>query len=390
MKLFTFLIIFIYVLTGNIGQRLGIENKCVYYILLVFSILYLSIKGKLGTLFRSPVSYVILCVIITIVIRLSKGIMSDSFLVLLNVLFPPLLLFVIQQMRILRPRMQTVFINIFIINSLIAIFEFVIKSHIIGNYDSTYTEGYVSFSDSEFRSVALMGGPLANAEFTLILNAFLLFSNIKKKYQLFFLGTLAILAYNARTSFFMNATIFILYSIINFHNFSKKQKRILVGAMSFIVVFVAFIVFNTNMGSRLFLTEETDGGSIDVRLQLFDYAMDLDYKDFLFGMSYSKFQSLQAAIGVKVIENLWLNFIFHYGIIAVGYFTLSYYFVIKNVFANYKISTELILVLGIVIVMSSTNGLYSNYRSFLLLFICGYMFSPQRDILKISPFKKLK
>ena len=186
MKLYTFLIVFIYVLTGNIGQRLGIEDKFVYYFLLIFSMLYIMMKGKLGEMFHSPVAYVIFCVAITIVIRISKGIMADSFLVLLNVLFPPLILFVIQQMELPKLRMQKVFINIFIINSLIAIFEFVIKSHVIGNYDSTYTEGYVTFSSSEFRSVALLGGPLANAEITLILNVFLLFSNYKKKYKLFF------------------------------------------------------------------------------------------------------------------------------------------------------------------------------------------------------------
>lgn len=387
MKLYTFLIVFIYVLTGNIGQRLGIEDKFVYYFLLIFSMLYIMMKGKLGEMFHSPVAYVIFCVAITIVIRISKGIMADSFLVLLNVLFPPLILFVIQQMALPKLRMQKVFVNIFIINSLIAIFEFVIKSHVIGNYDSTYTEGYVTFSSSEFRSVALLGGPLANAEITLILNAFLLFSNYKKKYKLFFLGTLAILAYNSRTSFFMNAVIFMLYSIINFHSFTKKQKRLLVGAMFFIVAFVTFIVFNTNMGSRLFLTDETDGGSIDVRLMLFDYAMGLNYEDFLFGMAYSKYLSLYDVIGVKIIENLWLNFIFHYGIIAVIYFTISYFFVIKKIFANYKLSTELTIVLGLVVVMSSTNGLYSNYRSFLLLMICGYMFSPQRNIQNITSKK---
>lgn len=387
MKLYTFLIVFIYVLTGNIGQRLGIEDKFVYYFLLIFSMLYIMMKGKLGEMFHSPVAYVIFCVAITIVIRISKGIMANSFLILLNVLFPPLILFVIQQMELPKLRMQKVFINLFIINSLIAIFEFVIKAHVIGNYDSTYTGGYVTFSSSEFRSVALLGGPLANAEITLFLNVFLLFSNYKNKYKLFFLGTLAILAYNSRTSFFMNAVIFMLYSIINFHSFTKKQKRLLVGAMFFIVAFVTFIVFNTNMGSRLFLTDETDGGSIDVRLKLFDYAMGLNYKDFLFGMAYSKYLSLYDDIGVEIIENFWLNYIFHYGIIAVIYFTISYFFVIKKIFANYKLSTELTIVLGLVVVMSSTNGLYSNYRSFLLLMICGYMFSPQRNIQNITSKK---
>lgn len=87
----------------------------------------------------------------------------------------------------------------------------------------------------------------------------------------------------------MNAAIFVLYSIINFHSFSSKQKRLLIGSMFLIMVVVSLIVFNTNMGSRLMMSDKTDGGSIDVRLQLFDYVMTLNYKDFLFGMSYNDF-----------------------------------------------------------------------------------------------------
>lgn len=225
-----------------------------------------------------------------------------------------------------------------------------------------------------------MGGPLANAELTCIINGFLLFSSIKKKYKLFFLGTIAILAYNARTSFFMNAAIFVLYSIINFHSFSNRQKRLLIGAMFLLVVAVSLIVFNTNMGSRLMMSEKIDGGSIDVRLQLFDYAMTLNYEDFLWGMSYDDFKNLQLAIGVKVIENFWLNYIFHFGIIVVIMFVIAYFFVIKSVFKTYKLSTKLILVLGILIIMSSTNGLYSDYRSFLMLLLCGYIFAPQKNM----------
>ena len=134
------------------------------------------------------------------------------------------------------------------------------------------------------------------------------------------------------------------------------------------------------MGSRLMMSDKTDGGSIDVRLQLFDCVMTLNYKDFLFGMSYNDFLNLRTTIGVKVIENFWLNYIFHFGIIVVIMFVIAYFFVIKSVFKTYKLSTKLILVLGILIIMSSTNGLYSDYRSFLMLLLCGYAFAPQKNM----------
>lgn len=161
------------------------------------------------------------------------------------------------------------------------------------------------------------------------------------------------------------------------------------GAMILIAAFVGFLAFNTNMGSRLFMTDKTDGGSIDIRLQLFDYVMSLNFKDFLFGMSYTKFQILQEFIGVKVIENFWLNYIFHFGIVVTLIFTVAYFFVIREIFSEYKRTTELILVLGIIIIMSSTNGLYSDYRSFLMLLLCGYIFAPSKEgnIPKIDMYK---
>lgn len=380
MRLFTFLFVFIYVLTTNIGQRLGIDPKLVTYFLLVYSLLNIIFKGWLKLLFHTPLVLVVLCVVIAVLMRLSMGIMGNSFLVLMNLLLPALLLFLFEQINVSRRNVKKVLLNIFVLNSCIAIVEFVMKSHAIGWYETAYVDGYVSFDDSTFRSVALFGGPLTNAELTCIINGFLLFSNIKMKYKLFFLGTVAILAFNARTSFFMNAAIFVLYSIINFHSFSNKQKRLLIGSMFLIMVVVSLIVFNTNMGSRLMMSDKTDGGSIDVRLQLFDYVMTLNYKDFLFGMSYNDFLNLRTAIGVKVIENFWLNYIFHFGIIVVALFIVAYFFVIKSIFRAYKLSTKLILVLGILIIMSSTNGLYSDYRSFLMLLLCGYAFAPQKNM----------
>lgn len=381
MNMFAFLFLLIFVLTMNIGQRLGLDARWVSYGLLAFATLYIMVKGKMRQFCRTPLAMVALCFVATVVMRFYEGIMADSVLVLLNLLLPVLLLFVVQQTGTAQHKMTKVMLTVFVVNCCMAIVEYATKSYIIGWYEGAYTEGFVTADTSAFRSVALWGGPLANAEITCIINGFLLFSSVKKKYKLFFLGTIAILAYNARTSFFMNAAIFGLYSIINFHSFTNRQKRLLIGAMLLTAVVTCFIIFNTNMGNRLMLTDKTDGGSIDVRLQLFEYAMTLKYQDFLFGMSYSDFKDLQTAIGVKVIENFWLNYIFHFGLIVVVMFTIAYYFVIKWTFRDYALTAKLILVLGILVIMSSTNGMYSDFRAFFMLLLCGYVFSPQKNIL---------
>lgn len=118
MKLFTFLFIFIYVLTTNIGQRLGIDPKLVNYFLLIFSFLYILIKEKAGVLFHSTFGIVLYCAVITVIMRVSEGIMADSFLVLMNLLFPALIVFVIRLMKTTKNEMQGIIIKLFIVNSL--------------------------------------------------------------------------------------------------------------------------------------------------------------------------------------------------------------------------------------------------------------------------------
>lgn len=384
MKLFTCLLLFIYVLTENIGQRLGLDRNLANDCLLVFAVLLIMLMGRVGKLMHPPYLYVTAGFVATLLMRYHQGIMSNSFQPLLNLLLPVLVLVVVMQIRARKERMQKVLVNLFIVNSCIAIIEFITKTHVIGWVENTYTGGYVQFDDAQFRSVALWGGPLANAELTCCINGFLLYSSIKKKYYLFFLGTLAIMAYNARTSFYINAAVFALYSITNFHNFKAKQKRLLAGLLVAVAVTVPFILLHTNMGSRLLLGADDDSGSIDVRLQLFDYAMSMNYKDFLFGMSAKGLTDLHSVIGVKVIENFWLLYIFHYGIIVTAYFVTAYCFVFRSTFKAYKLTTALTLILGTIIILSSTNGLYSSYNGLLMLLLCGYVFAPQKNMMNVN------
>ena len=157
MRLFSFLFVFIYVLTTNIGHRMGIDPKLVTYFLLVYSLLYITIKGRMKLFFYSPFALVALCVVVTILMRLSKGIMANSFLVLMNLMFPALLLFLFEQIRVSKQSVKKVLLNIFVLNCCMAIVEYAMKSHFIGWYENTYADGYVSFNDSAFRSVALWG-----------------------------------------------------------------------------------------------------------------------------------------------------------------------------------------------------------------------------------------
>lgn len=158
MKLFTCLLLFIYVLTENIGQRLGLDRNLANDCLLVFAVLLIMLMGRVGKLMHPPYLYVAAGFVATLLMRYHQGIMSNSFQPLLNLLLPVLVLVVVMQVRARKERMQKVLVNLFIVNSCIAIIEFITKTHVIGWVENTYTGGYVQFDDAQFRSVALWGG----------------------------------------------------------------------------------------------------------------------------------------------------------------------------------------------------------------------------------------
>lgn len=160
MNMFTFMFLLIFVLTMNIGQRLGLDARWVSYGLLAFSASYIMVKGKVRQFCSTPLAMVALCFVATVVMRYYEGIMADSVLVLLNLLLPVLLLFVFQQMGTAQHKMTKVMLTVFVINSCMAIVEYVTKSYIVGWYEGAYAEGFVTVNTSAFRSVALWGGAI--------------------------------------------------------------------------------------------------------------------------------------------------------------------------------------------------------------------------------------
>lgn len=380
-----FVLALLYFFQVNIAQRIGVEHKYFnYLILLTWGIFFCICKPQLNK-HKSEI-YIILFSVIVLIVRYYLGMFEETVQTLFCAIFPALLYMMIarneddEENRQLTRRILLLF---FVVNSCLAILEMFARTHLIGWYDVSYSEGFIAYASySDFRAVALAGSPLNNALLTTTLNLYILFSNIKLKNKLllFGLGFLAVLAFNARTATVINVIALILYYVKNFKNFSLKQQIYgLMGAALFLCC-VAYLVFNTNMGSRLLNTESfEDDGSIAVRLLLFEEISNQNLSQFLWGGTLAKVRYLMQSFGVVIIENFWICYILHLGIIALGIFTYLYFKLGRRIFRGFTKYDSIVITLCFMLLASSNNSLYSGYTALFTFLIGGYAFKMNKN-----------
>ena len=266
-----------------------------------------------------------------------------------------------------------------LLNSCIAILEFILRIHLIGWHETAYNDGNVVIYDkfSSFRSVALFGSPLSNALITTILNAFILFSNIKekRKYIIFFIGCIAVLCFNARTAFFMNAFVLFMYILKNYKTYNWAYKIGIIFGLSVIVIGFIILITYTNLGSRIIDTSEGDS-SIMTRLILFEGFMSLNLNDYLLGSTMDDVRYFMDDIRVAVIENFWIAYILHFGVIAVILFTYLYIKLAKQLLLSYPMFDKIVISSSFIILASTNNSLYSSYIPLFTFLLCAFVFRP--------------
>lgn len=375
-----FILTLLYFFQVNIAQRTGVEQKYFnYLILLTWGMFFCSCRPNLNR--HKTEFYILLVSVFILIVRYYLGMFEETIQTLFCAILPALLYMMIvhneddEENRQLTRRILLIF---FVVNSCLAILEMFARTHLIGWYDVSYSEGFIVYdSPSDFRAVALAGSPLNNALLTTIMNLYILFSNIKLKNKLllFVLGFLAVLAFNARTATVVNVMALVLYYIKDFKNFSLKQRIYsLIGALLFLCC-VVYLVFNTNMGSRLLNTESfEDDGSIAVRLVLFEKISDQNLSQYLWGETLENVRYLMQSFGVVVIENFWICYILHLGIIALGMFTYLYFKLGRRTFRGFTKYDSVIISFCFILLASSNNSLYSGYIALFTFLTGGYAF----------------
>ncbi len=279
----------------------------------------------------------------------------------------------------------------FIIECSLAILEFTIQQHIFGWVDITYAKGLVKYgTQAGFRSVALLKGPLNNALVVTVMMLFYLFDSnlpLKRKIPLWLLGLVAIFCFNARTAIAINLSslfIFICKGILD--STAKNRSRYL--AFCVITCIVLFLLYTYDWGGRFWdVTKIKSDSSIDVRLRLLGYmTQNADWSDYLWGNSASEVKhEMVTKIGVKVVENFWILYIFRLGIVLTSYFTVLYFCLCRKLFASYTTFDKLAISLSFIALASSNNSIYVDFMPLFVFVLCAYTYDPANGLYIISP-----
>lgn len=281
----------------------------------------------------------------------------------------------------------------FIVECSIAILEFVLHKHIFGWIDMTYAKGVVKYAtQSEFRSVSLLGSPLNNALVVTILMLFYLFNPrliLRQKAFLWILGLTAVFCFNARFAITINLlslAVFAVKETLYKDNVNKKQIAIL-----FIVTLITlYMLYNYGWGGRLWNMQHDDS-SIEARLKLFKYISNLQWSDYLWGYSAAEIRhEMSTKIGVKIIENFWVVYVFHFGIIITALEGIYYYVLCKRLFNLYPQFDKIVISVLFLLLASTNISLYSNFTPLFMFLLCCYTYQPMNIIDRVELVNKIK
>lgn len=298
----------------------------------------------------------------------------------LNIWFLPvlLLLFLNQLNNYYKINIFRIILVFFIVECTFAIFERFTNIVFFPAIDMDLLDPYGQMEKFEFRSNSLWGHPLMNANIVSIILSFILISNIKLKFKLFFylIGIYALFAFNARGATLMWAflTMFFLKMYYNKTKNSYKLYFIISFITLFLILLYSLIV--SDWGGRLFHNDKVLDESALVRLASLDIFNNISTTQIFFGGVNSKYFT----------ENGYINICLNYGIIL-GLTLII--FQLKIIFKNlkkYSLENKLFILFAFLGVGFLNNNLQQS-TPFLFFILCVNSFPVLKA--KKNVFKQL-
>ena len=235
----------------------------------------------------------------------------------------------------------------------------------------------IGVSEDGFRSWALCGHPLSNALLISIAMSFIILSDMKRKLELFFLGMVALLCFNTRSSMMYWAAAAVLYYFYLVKSHDKLSKKYFYYLM-FAGVAVTVLMVYFGFGNRIITMGAYDESSAAVRVAIFDIFNYYPLSDFQFGYPAKDIQMIQYRSGIygMIIENYWLLFLLRFGYIFTSILSvLMLTFMWKNLKGRKLF--DIFYILAAFLMVSSTNNSLSTPNNGILLFfvLCAFAFS---------------
>jgi len=272
-----------------------------------------------------------------------------------------------------------------LLNSLVAVMEFILHFRLVK----------VDFQEfSFFRSTAFLTHPLNNALITV--SVALLVAN-KTKFPGFvymLIVALALFAFGGRAAL----AIFICAVSVSFapmlwkaitQGISGNKQKIalymLIGYFSFWGG--AYLLFESGITERITSKLYIDG-SASARLDVFYLIDQLSVREWMFGASHRLIDSIELYIGINVIENYLIGWIFTFGIVG----TIPLFLVVYAPLTYFSITGNLIermSVFSFIVISITNNSMTTKTPALLLLFTCLYLSKSLRERLSAPQYSQL-
>lgn len=279
-----------------------------------------------------------------------------------------------------KTKVRKIIILFYCIDSIWSIGERIIGKNIFP-FTGNIEEENIIYSLEGFRSSALQDHPLNNALCLTAIIVFVLTSSyitLKKKLFLFFVGYMAILCFNTRSSMILWAIIMIIF-LIHFIFFTKKNVTFIIKLrFSIFILLLIPIIFSLinhyNLGDRLTSQKLLDDSAL-VRILSLEMFLNSDFMSIFVGIPSEKIELLMYKSQILIIENFWIIYFLKYGIIGFVLLLLGFYKLLKRIFKPYTKYRKIFCIVFFFL-LASTNNSLAVYTTPLCLFIlCGYSFS---------------
>ncbi|ENM5739483.1 VpsF family polysaccharide biosynthesis protein [Vibrio mimicus] len=256
-----------------------------------------------------------------------------------------------------------------LINSIIAIFEFLTNSRIVE----------VEFKDfSYFRSSALLTHPLNNSLITVSLSLLLFNKTFLPGIVYILITLLALFSFGGRSALVIFVFVLFMYCFPKIWKFitsgvqaNKKRVALFMLPGYFAILLFSIIIIHSGITERIMSNLYIDG-SASARIDVFFLLEQLTVSEWIWGASHRLLESIELYIGINVIENYFIGWIFTFGLIgtiplAMCVFLPLYYFS-KNGDYSSKLSVLIFFLVGI-----TNNSLTTKTPVLLLLFCVLYL-----------------
>ncbi|MGU3161402.1 VpsF family polysaccharide biosynthesis protein [Vibrio cholerae] len=256
-----------------------------------------------------------------------------------------------------------------LINSIIAIFEFLTNSRIIE----------VEFKDfSYFRSSALLTHPLNNSLITVSLSLLLFNKTFLPGIIYILITLLALFSFGGRSALVIFVFVLFIYCFPKMWKFmtsgvKANKKRVALFMLPGYLAILSFlmILINSGITERIMSNLYIDG-SASARIDVFFLLEQLTVSEWIWGASHRLLESIELYIGINVIENYFIGWIFTFGLIGTIPLTmcvfLPLYYFSKNGDYSSKLSVLIFFLVGI-----TNNSLTTKTPVLLLLFCVLYL-----------------